>query len=479
VARGSDRIIAGVADGLSEALGVPPVWTRLAFVVLAFFGGLGVAVYVAAWLLLPATPNAPTPRGLRRVAGIAVVPLWLLALAQPSGDGSWPVLKGPFFLALFLVGVALALWKPGSTQPRQATRTASVPTAASPAAETVAAPERPPASPLGRLALGVSLLVAAVGSAITDGSSDGVKVSFALAALICGAGLVIGAWFGRARWLIIPALVFATISVAGAATDGLGVHQSWSGPYTAWYPDDPQSTSPPALIDKGAGDTYLQLVRIKSPVDGVIRVGHGEVRIAVDEKVHFELHARVGIGEIDLPNVTRRGYREEATYSAGPADGPLVRYDVAVGYGSIVVDRYTVRPSGPVEPADVLPPGAIGGDGRGAFVYPDGTTQLADGTIILSDGTAIGPDGTRVYGSGARMLPDGVVILPDGTTIQPDGSVHLATGGIVLVPRPPGSASPTTAVAPTTVTVPPATATTVAPATATTVSPAPTTGGKP
>ena len=116
VARGGDRIVAGVADGLSDALGVAPMWTRLAFVVLAFFGGLGVAAYVAAWLLMPARPGAPAPRGLRRVAGLAVVPLWLAVIAN-EGAGQ-DLFKAPYLIAGLLVGVALALWKPGSTQPR-------------------------------------------------------------------------------------------------------------------------------------------------------------------------------------------------------------------------------------------------------------------------------------------------------------------------------------------------------------------------
>ena len=37
----NDRVVAGVASGLAAHLELDPVWVRLAFVVLAFIGGLG------------------------------------------------------------------------------------------------------------------------------------------------------------------------------------------------------------------------------------------------------------------------------------------------------------------------------------------------------------------------------------------------------------------------------------------------------
>src|SRR5437764_5331815 len=45
-----DRIVAGVAGGLGEQLGVDPVVLRLAFVVLALAGGFGLVLYLVLWL---------------------------------------------------------------------------------------------------------------------------------------------------------------------------------------------------------------------------------------------------------------------------------------------------------------------------------------------------------------------------------------------------------------------------------------------
>src|SRR5687768_11941322 len=48
-----DRKVAGVAGGLARHLDVDPLLLRVAFVVLAFFGGAGLLLYGACWLLVP------------------------------------------------------------------------------------------------------------------------------------------------------------------------------------------------------------------------------------------------------------------------------------------------------------------------------------------------------------------------------------------------------------------------------------------
>ena len=49
----SDRLIAGVAGGVAEYFRVDPSFVRIAFVVVSLFGGVGVVLYAAAWLLMP------------------------------------------------------------------------------------------------------------------------------------------------------------------------------------------------------------------------------------------------------------------------------------------------------------------------------------------------------------------------------------------------------------------------------------------
>lgn len=53
------RIIAGVAAGVADYLGVDVTIVRIAFVVLALVGGIGIPAYLAGWLLMPGE-GAPT-----------------------------------------------------------------------------------------------------------------------------------------------------------------------------------------------------------------------------------------------------------------------------------------------------------------------------------------------------------------------------------------------------------------------------------
>ena len=106
------RVVAGVAAGIAAALGVDPLVVRVAFVVLAAAGGLGVLLYLAAWAAMAALGGPPgaAPRvdGLGpvdRVLGVALTTVGLLLLVEAVGLGfswgtAWPVL---------LVGAGLLL----------------------------------------------------------------------------------------------------------------------------------------------------------------------------------------------------------------------------------------------------------------------------------------------------------------------------------------------------------------------------------
>lgn len=49
----TDRVFAGVAGGLGEILNIDPTIIRIAFLIMAFFGGGGLVIYVIIWLLSP------------------------------------------------------------------------------------------------------------------------------------------------------------------------------------------------------------------------------------------------------------------------------------------------------------------------------------------------------------------------------------------------------------------------------------------
>src|ERR1700750_1574506 len=54
------RLIGGVCSGLARELGIDPLIVRVAFIAAALAGGVGIAVYVLAWVFLPSAGETPT-----------------------------------------------------------------------------------------------------------------------------------------------------------------------------------------------------------------------------------------------------------------------------------------------------------------------------------------------------------------------------------------------------------------------------------
>jgi phage shock protein C len=104
-----NRVIAGVCSGLGAYFGLDPVVFRIAFVVLTFIGGIGLLLYVLAWILIPDSEGgegraAATEGGA--IVGFALVViggLLLLRAIAPdwfSGRYAWPIV-------LVLLGLAV------------------------------------------------------------------------------------------------------------------------------------------------------------------------------------------------------------------------------------------------------------------------------------------------------------------------------------------------------------------------------------
>ena len=58
------RMVAGVAAGIAQHLGIPAMRVRIAFVVLLGLSGLGLLLYAAFWAVVPVQPgeSEPPPR---------------------------------------------------------------------------------------------------------------------------------------------------------------------------------------------------------------------------------------------------------------------------------------------------------------------------------------------------------------------------------------------------------------------------------
>ncbi|MQW75969.1 PspC domain-containing protein [Nocardioides sp. dk4132] len=135
-----DVVIGGVASGLAEHLGLPVLTVRVAFLVLALLGFLGVALYAGLWMVLPADNRFPVDapglesatRGGRRpgprrrwtdygpMIALHTLGFGLVLVAEAIfGRGAifWPVFLG-------LVGLAL-LWRQADEAQRERWRDTS------------------------------------------------------------------------------------------------------------------------------------------------------------------------------------------------------------------------------------------------------------------------------------------------------------------------------------------------------------------
>ncbi|WP_426246926.1 PspC domain-containing protein [Nocardioides sp. LHG3406-4] len=122
----AEPFVGGVASGLARHLGLPVLWVRAAFVLMATMGGMGIALYAALWVFLPSDASFETsapglesasrtgkrPRRVPRLTdvgpAIALGALGfgvMLVVEAFFGRGAlfWPVVIG-------LAGIAL-LWR--------------------------------------------------------------------------------------------------------------------------------------------------------------------------------------------------------------------------------------------------------------------------------------------------------------------------------------------------------------------------------
>ena len=186
----NDRLVAGVAGGIAERLGVDATLIRLAFVVLSFAGGFGIIAYLFAWLIgRERAPGEDVPEveprsGARIVVSIGMIVTGMLFLLREIGLWLGDALVFSIGLAAF--GSAI-IWMRGDDGGRaRFARLASRFTAA----DALAGRSK------GRVAAGAVLVGAGMITflvANTSLSSLG-NVAFAVAVTVAGLGLILGPW---------------------------------------------------------------------------------------------------------------------------------------------------------------------------------------------------------------------------------------------------------------------------------------------
>jgi phage shock protein PspC (stress-responsive transcriptional regulator) len=370
----TDRKVAGVAGGLARHLDVDPTLIRVLFVVLIFFGGAGLLLYGAAWLLVPEEGQddgaISTSPGTRSTALIVVgVVAALLAIGDGwSGWGfgfPWPLAivalvvflvlanrdRGPKQMQPGPAGMGSPVAPPSQpgVAPGQTTSTTPVPPSAPVAPWSYQPPPQQPTEPwrpprrtdrgpllwwptlaLITLALGVLAAYDMSGHAVPGAAYP------ALALAVTGAMLVVGAWIGRTGGLVFLGVVAAIALALSSVVTWAGVGEIERQPTTAAELDSSYSLAAGRIeIDLTDIDDLDQLDGRTLELDATA----GRMLVTVPDGLTVNMRGEIdGGGEIVFPDEREDGgdVLLEGRIDAGP-NAPVLDLDMEMTFGSMEV----------------------------------------------------------------------------------------------------------------------------------------------
>lgn len=357
----TDRKIAGVAGGLGRHLNIDPTVIRVLLVVLVFFGGAGLVLYGAAWLIVPeegsdrsVVDTSPSTRNALLIVAAVIAAMLLVGDSWGGFGFPWPL------LLLALIVFAVLVGRDRSTRPTPPPPPATAATSAT--AVQPAAPAydwQPPAGSGGTyayqqpepskqdrgpklfgitlafvaLALGILGLVdVSTGNSVVDAAYP------ALALAVIGTMLVIGAFVGRAGGLIFVGIVAALALAVTATVDG-----NWDGDrMTVRTPQSAQAVQD--SYDLGAGEMVLDLTEVADleNLDGrrvSLEAFAGEMVVRVPEGLDVDVSSDIAWGGEILVDGVRRdggGVSLDRTIDGG-ADVPDLQLDIDLMVGRIHV----------------------------------------------------------------------------------------------------------------------------------------------
>ena len=349
--RSTDRVIGGVAGGLGDYFNVDPLLLRIGFVGLMIFGGAGLVLYVIAWLLIPVEGrDASIAEGILQRIGltsrtlawiaVAVVAFIFIVNLSPRGvdlsNGGQTVFVDPAPLwAVSIIVVGFLLLRRRETMP------ATTVVASEAAPLRVAADKTPPRprSPLGwyvsaavLIAIGLLATASQVGKfAVQPGQFFGVALA------VIGIGLVVGAWWGRARILILLAILLVPVAVAASfvtapLVGGVGDYR-YTPTNAAELRTEYRSLAGRVVLD------LRDLSVTSAPIHIAASVAVGELLVIVPPGASIRLDARVGAGSAIIFNSRDDGTSLEDRYVRQRLNGPTFILVLESGIGVVQVEN--------------------------------------------------------------------------------------------------------------------------------------------
>ncbi|MET1058945.1 MAG: PspC domain-containing protein [Nocardioides sp.] len=383
----TDKHVAGVAGGLGRHLDIDPIIIRVAFVVLAFFGGAGVLAYGALWLMVPDDEGNVALDLDARTRNVALIGVGVLAALLTVGDafgGSswfpWPILIVGLIAWLLIsrrdrrrarggwvappgtpAGAAPAWTGAGGTS--QLTGWAGDPATYATPGYTPPGYAAPPTTPgnvppgygatyvprprprdprkSGPILFWFTLALIALAEGFM-GTLDLAGVPIidsaypALALGITALMLLVGAFYGRAGGLILVGLV-ATVATIGAT-----VASQVDGGQIDVRPTSAAAVSDEYSMDTGEVVVDLTGVRDLEALDGrslEVHAGIGRVEVILPEGLDITVDGRVdGPGHLALLGGDEGGVGlEDRVTHDGGVDAPQLDLEAWVGIGEVEV----------------------------------------------------------------------------------------------------------------------------------------------
>jgi phage shock protein PspC (stress-responsive transcriptional regulator) len=365
------RYLAGVCAAIGRATNTDPLLWRVLIGVLAVFG-VGIIIYLAGWLLTPAEGDTASPveallgRGTSSTSTVITLINGVIAVVLLGAlTDSWAV---AVIGAVALVVAAMAI-NPRISTPRPATPPpAPVP---GPVTEQVTPPVsayQPPFAPhgpyqpassvpvppripqlpklkpepsrLGRLIFGLVLIALGVMGIVDMAGFDVPGAAYVAAALaVVGVGLIIGAWYGRARGFIFLGLVLSLLLPAVAS--GPDMAERSRGGTVLWNPGTPDRVSD--HYEHRFGEATLDLTQVDFAGQNKeisADISFGQLRILVPPNVDTRVISDISFGDASVFNKEINGVGVDQSADDTGADGEgggnlVIRLNVRFGHAEV------------------------------------------------------------------------------------------------------------------------------------------------
>lgn len=349
----TDRKIAGVAGGVARHLDIDPLLVRVAFVLLAIFGGGGILAYVAGWLLIPEEgSDEGVIRVDHRTRTVLLAAVGAIAALSLVGDsfGGWGFPWPLAIIGLVIAAVAAASrpkphpgplpsrgWIPPGTpgQVPGAQTAGSTYVGYQPGPRPVPVDTRRRGPLLFWFAMGLAVVAVALVATVDLAGWDAPVSAYPAAVLAsCGVMLLVGAFYGRAGGLILVGLVAALATLGASAVQDVSAGQLTPTPATAADVEDHYRL--------GAGEIVLDLTEVSDlenldgrTVEADVRFGHVLV-VVPDEGLDVTVDSTIEGGGESVLFGDRSDGSAEGSHSPDDRD-PDLHLDLQVLFGQVEV----------------------------------------------------------------------------------------------------------------------------------------------